>query len=75
MPQGGKLSYTSLAACKADAKKQGLSVAPCESHFKKKKGADSADANAIKAAGSKKKNTGPVPQPDPRRNKKKGKAY
>ena len=59
MPQGGKLSYKDLVTCVADAKKAGVSTKPCEDHF-----------------GSKKKNNiDPVPQPDARRNKKKGQGY
>ena len=40
MPKGN-LSYKSMSACVASAKKAGVSPAPCNQHFKGKKGGGS----------------------------------
>lgn len=73
MPQGGKLSYSSLKACIADAKDKGESTKPCEDYFDTKPGQDSAKAAKPQKVKKKKK---PIDGSlDPRKPRKKGITY
>ena len=55
MPKGN-LSYKSMSACVASAKKAGVSSAPCNQHFKGKKGSGSSASVSSPGTGG---NTGP----------------